>query len=146
MKELASNRLYQFPFKEYKYISDLIDVEGPLLVHYMNGERHALYYWVEGDAKFNRWLCFEITWSDFYNYLRKHISLHEIIQKKENECFYAVDIDQDLKYSNSQMIQGYALPDEYKPDVSSFYLDEIDPIYQEMFNVLRNSHTKMPLR
>lgn len=133
MRELTSHRLYTFPFREYKHIGDLIDVEGPLLVHYMKGDRHALYYWVEGDNIYNRWLCFEVTWEDLYKYMNKHLSLYELINKKENECFYTVDIDKDLTYSNFLLVQGYALPDEYKPDVSSYYLDEVSPFYQEMF-------------
>ena len=138
MREVPGYKLLDWPFKDYKYISDLIDFDGPVLVHYMTDDasHHALYYWVESNEKYNRWLCFGVTGKELYNYIHNSISLFELIERKKQESFYTVDIDKDLIYSNFHLIKGYAIPDEYYPDVNSYYLDEITPYYNDLFEVL----------
>jgi hypothetical protein len=133
MNELAGHTLVDWYFKDFKYVSDLIEFEGPVLVHYMNNDHHALYFHVDGDTKFNRWLCFELTIIELFDYMHKAISLYDMIEKKKFQSFFTVDIDANLKYTNFQLLQGYAIPDKYMPDKLSFYLDPIEHQYEEMF-------------
>jgi hypothetical protein len=137
MLTLASYRIRDWPFNEYKYIDDLIDFEGPILVHYSKDDiNHALYYWIEGSEKLNRWLCFSVSISELYDYLFSIISLYDLIKNKSNELFFTVDIDQELKYNNFQMLFGYSLPDEYFPDIESYYTFEVNEFYNKLFNQL----------
>ena len=50
--------------------------------------------------------------------------------------FYTIDIDADFNYSNPQMLLGYFIPDEYLPDVESFYTDDVSTYYETLFNEL----------
>jgi hypothetical protein len=79
MEKLPAHKMISWFFKDYKYVDDLIDFEGPVLVHYAIDNKHAFYYWVEGDVKANRWLCFEVTLLEMYDYLQGSISLYELI-------------------------------------------------------------------
>jgi hypothetical protein len=133
MRELTGYKLLDWVFKDYTYVGDLIEFEGPVLVHYMNHAHHALYYWVEGNDKYNRWLCFEVTINELYRYLHNAVSLFELIEKKKQETFYTVDIDRNLKYSNYQMVLGYLIPKEYKPAPDSYYNDELSDVYDKLF-------------
>lgn len=133
MEKLDSFKLLSWPFEGYKFVSDLIDFEGPLLVHYQKSERNALFYWVEGDNKFNRWLCFNVTVLELYNYLNRNISLLGLIESKYDEIFFTVDIDELIQYQNFQGIRGFDIPDKYLPDLESYYLDEVNSIYKTLF-------------
>lgn len=136
MIQLPSYKLIDWPFKDYTYIRDLIEFEGPILVHYMNEKSHALYYWVEGDSSVNRWLCFGVTLSELYDYLKQNISLYDLISNKEREAFYITDIDNELKYGNFQMLNGYSIPEEYMPDKDSYYISELPDFYDDLFRHL----------
>jgi hypothetical protein len=134
MEDLISYKIDRWPFRDFHYVCDLIDFEGPILVHYSNNSHNALYYWVDSNEKFNRWLCFEVKQIELYNYLFKNISLFELIRKKNNEPFFIVEIDKDLKYSNFQMLQGYLIPEKYYPDYDSIFIEEVPAIYDNFFS------------
>src|SRR6185295_6157712 len=141
METLFSYKLEKFPFADYSIVGDLIEFQGsPILVHYKKDDRNAFYYWVEGDSKFNRWLCFEVTLTDFYDYLLKELSLYQLIEKKQHEAFVTVDIDSGLNYTNFQMVYGYAIPNKYLPDKESYYIEDISEYYTHLFEPLKDSH------
>lgn len=137
MEKLDSYKLDRWPFADFEYVSDLIEFDEPLLVHYKRENRHALYYWVEGDNSFNRWLCFELTTNELYNYLHRFTSLFDLIVKKTNEPFFTVDIDDNLVYHNFQMFIGHLIPEKYLPDQDSYFLDEMASFYEVMFQTLQ---------
>ncbi|MBL0049016.1 MAG: hypothetical protein IPP32_13075 [Bacteroidetes bacterium] len=136
MEKLISYKLTDWIFKDFQYFCDLIEFEGPVLVHYLEKKtnRHALYYWVEGDSKVNRWLCFEISEKQLHDYLYQYISLFDLIKKKESGYFFTTDIDIKFNYGNFQMIPCYALPEKYLPLKESFYIEDVDSRYDGFFN------------
>ena len=136
MEKLNSYQISPWPFEGYEFISDLIEYEGPLLIHYRSADKHALFYWVDNDKVNNRWLCFHVTLIELYDYLNQNYSLRELIVNKIREPFYTIDIDADFNYSNPQMLLGYFIPDEYLPDVESFYTDDVSTYYETLFNEL----------
>ena len=136
MEKIASYEMKEWPFQDFKYVYDIIDFEGPVLVHYQHNDKNAFYYWVDGDKSHNRWLCFEVSIAELYDYLSQNISLRELISNKRQEPFYTVDIDEKLKYSNFQLILGYALPDIYIPDAESYFIKEVPPFYEKLFSKL----------
>ena len=103
-------------------VRDLIYFDGPLLSHYQseNGE-NFLFYWIDSDETNNRWLIFRMSLSNIYKYVEKHISLHDIFTKNDNEIIYKVDIDNDLRYTNLSLVKIQELPLIYLPDPDSYY-------------------------
>ncbi|HKR02987.1 MAG TPA: hypothetical protein VJY62_00010 [Bacteroidia bacterium] len=137
METFISYPFTKWRFEGYQYKSDLIDFDGePLLVHYQYGNRHAIYYWVEGDENNNRWLCFEVTVKQLYDYVHRKLTLFQLIKNKEPETFYTVDIDRKLNYSNFQFLPGYDIPQKYFPDVESYFLEDKPDYLQEIFNTI----------
>ncbi len=139
-------KMLDWRFKDYQYVSDLIDYDGPILVHYQLGKNHALFLWVEGTAVFNRWLCFELTLKELKDYMLRNISLYELIKSKSNEPFYTVDIDSNLKYHNFQLIPGYGIPEDYLPERDSHFLDDVSDYYQTLFNAFSQDNYVQHLR
>lgn len=130
-------KLIDWPYSGYNYVSDLLDFEGPILVHYMNkNKEHALYYWVDGDSDFNRWLCFNVKTLELYRYLKGTLSLLEIVESKKDGIMFMVDIDKDLIYNNTQLVYGYSLPKSYLPPQESRYIRGISPFYDEIFTFI----------
>ena len=140
MIELPSYKLVDWPFKDYILVNDLIDFEGPLLVHYMKDEKHAFYYWVEGDTNFNRWLCFDVTLFELYDYIMHNISLRDLLNKKNREAFFITDINKELEYTNFQILYGYLIPEEYFPDISSYFIDEPSEFYETLFKKIERHY------
>jgi len=131
-----------WPYEGFEYMSDLIDFEGPILVHYQLEKegRHALFYWVEGTKEYNRWLCFEVTLSDLYEFMNKNISFYSLVQLKSLQAFFIVDIDSEVKYKNHRVIiSGYLIPKTYLPDEESYFLSTISPQYKELFSKAEKS-------
>ncbi|MDQ5930642.1 MAG: hypothetical protein QG594_2430 [Bacteroidota bacterium] len=120
-----SNKIERWPFSDYDHVIDLIEFEGPLLVHYQKADSHAFYYWIEGSATFNTWLCFNLTLPELYDYLYGNITLLELIHSKQKEPFYLVDIDGDLSYHNYRLIMGKDIPILFLPDEDSYYIYDI---------------------
>ena len=103
-------------------VSDLIYFEGPLLSHFQSksGE-HYLYYWVDADDIYNRWLIFRVSYDRLQLYLNGTVSLFQLIQDLDNNFIFKADIDNDLKYHSIELLYTYELPPNYLPQESSFY-------------------------
>ncbi len=119
---------YRIPFDFSKLIkvSDLISFDGPLLSHYMSdkGENY-LFYWVEVDGYYNRWIVIRVDIFTIQKYLDKKITLHSIITNPNDGFVYIVDIDSDLKFHNNQLVLISDLPEIYTPTEDSYYNSEI---------------------
>jgi hypothetical protein len=138
MKNSNIYNLSDWPFKQYHHVSDLIDFEGPLLVHYSYNEKHALYYWVEGGTEYNTWLCFDVKLVDLYDYLYQNITLFELLKQKAHDIFFLVDIDEKFEYHNYRLVYGHTIPQDYMPDVESYYTYDVPVFYQKLFTSLKN--------
>ena len=100
--------------KLIKMSNILYDVE-PLLSHYIGPDNtNYLFYWIDNDKKFDRWLIIETDTSKIYDYLTKKISLYSIISNSDEG--FMVDIDINNKYHNQKKILIKDLPLDYLPE------------------------------
>lgn len=108
--------------QSFQKISDLIFFEGPLLSHYMSerGDNY-LFYWVDSDDHFNRWLIVRTSLETIQDYIEKKISLYEVVSKPNDGFLYMVDIDENVEYHDLKLVQPNSLPDDYLPETDSFY-------------------------
>jgi hypothetical protein len=120
-----------FDFGKFIKVSDLIYFDGPLLSHYTSekGDNY-LYYWVDVDDTYNRWLIIRTDIFSIQQYLDKKIPLHSIVSDPNDGFVYAVDIDSNADYHNIRAVKINNLPENYLPSLDSFYAfelnDEID--------------------
>ncbi len=112
----------------FRKVSDLIYYEGPLLSHYVSpaGENY-LFYWVDSDDKYNRWLVVRTDENTIEKYVSGQVSLHSVITKPNDGFVYMVDIDNDIQYHNIKVLPPTEFPDDYLPDEDSFYLNVKQP-------------------
>jgi len=121
----------KFNFGKLIKVSDLIYFDGPLLSHCMSckGENY-LFYWVDIDETFNRWLVLRTDILTIQQYLDKKITLHSVLSNPNDGFLYMVDIDSDAVYHNTKAIQVNDLPEDYLPELNSYYTfepnDDID--------------------
>ena len=103
-------------------ISDLIYYDGPLLSHYQSatGEDY-LFYWVDTDDQYNRWLLFNISIVKLQDYLNGKITLFDLITSIDSGLVYKVDIDEEIQYKNFEILYLNELPNSYLPTQKSFY-------------------------
>lgn len=125
MKELIGIE-FNFPYSSLIKIADLINYDGPLLSHFVNPKGdNFLFYWVDVNENYNRWLLIRIDLYTLQNYLQKKIPLHDIVSNPNDGFVYSVDIDHDINYTNSKMVFAFNLFEEYIPSKESFY--EFEP-------------------
>lgn len=112
----------------FRKVSDLIYYEGPLLSHYVSpaGENY-LFYWVDSDDHYNRWLVVRTDENTIERYVSGQVSLHSVITKPNDGFVYMVDIDNDIQYHNIKVLPPTEFPDDYLPDEDSFYLNAKQP-------------------
>jgi hypothetical protein len=103
-------------------VSDLIYYDGPLLSHYqsLSGEDY-LFYWVDTDENYNRWLIINISIIKLQDYLNKKISLYQLITELDAGLVYKVDIDKEIQYHNFELLYIHELPESYLPNKNSLY-------------------------
>ncbi|SEA39019.1 DUF6575 domain-containing protein [Bizionia paragorgiae] len=103
-------------------IKDLIYFDGPLLSHFETiYNENFLFYWVDTNQDFNRWLIFRTSEELLDKYLEKKKSLLELMTDENIGNFYKVDIDNDLNYNNLSIIEFKDIPESYLPEKNSFY-------------------------
>jgi len=116
-----------FDFGKLIKVSDLIYFDGPLLSHYTSekGDNY-LYYWVDVDDVYNRWLIIRTDIFSIQQYLDKKISLHSIVSDPNDGFVYAVDIDSNAVYHNIKVVKINDLPENYLPSFESYYDFELN--------------------
>ena len=72
----------EFDFSKFRCISDLIYFDGPFLSHYVSekGDDY-LFYWVDRDDNFNRWIVVRVSLPTLQQYIARQIPLRDIIAK-----------------------------------------------------------------
>jgi hypothetical protein len=120
-----------FDFGKLIKITDLIYYDGPLLSHYVSekGDNY-LFYWVDSDNEYNRWIVIRCNILSIQKYLDKAATLYSIITQPNDGFVYMVDIDNQVTYHHTKLIQIKNLPEDYKPAEDSYYTfepqDDID--------------------
>ena len=103
-------------------VSDLIYFDGPFLSHFISekGDNY-LYYWVDADEEYNRWLLIRTDIFTIQNYLERKISLFDVISNPNDGYLFQVDIDSDINYHNLLLVNPTDLPEDYLPSKDAFY-------------------------
>lgn len=114
-----------FDFDGFVQMSDLIYYDGPLLSHFVSKTgKDYLFYWVDIDEKFNRWMFFHVTPTVIQSYLDKKLSLREIICGLEEGFVSFVEIDDEANFLNTKIVKISSIPEEYLPSSQSYYCFE----------------------
>lgn len=116
----------EFDFSKLTKVADLIYYDGPLLSHYMSSKgENYLFYWVDVDNVYNRWVVIRTDIFSIQQYLEKKIALHSIITQPNDGFVYIVDIDDSIHYHNAKIVPIADLPEEYTPMENSYYTFEV---------------------
>lgn len=135
MEEIIGYKIESFPFEGMEHISNLIEFEGPLLAHYKDKyDSHFLYYWVDNDENYNRWLVWKVSEQRLYLYLQKLITLEDLFPIKSDNIF-CVDIDSKIVYTNIWITYPDAISENYRPEPFSFYHFNPPAIYEKKLQV-----------
>lgn len=114
-----------FDFDGFVQMSDLIYYDGPLLSHFVSKTgKDYLFYWVDIDEKFNRWMFYRVTPTVIQSYLDKKLSLREIICGLEEGFVSFVEIDDEANFLNTKIVKISSIPEEYLPSSQSYYCFE----------------------
>lgn len=116
-----------FDFSKLIKVADLIYHDGPLLSHYVSNKgENYLFYWVDVDNEYNRWVVIRTDIFSIQQYLEKKSTLHSIITQPNDGFVYTVDIDNKIHYHNIKFVPIANLPEEYTPTENSYYVFEIE--------------------
>lgn len=126
--EIKGTKISKLPFELNKR-GDLISFEGPLLSYFFdeNGKSYLL-NWVDSNEILNRWLLFETTQIDLFDYFTNKRSLRELIKHSE-EIVYFIDIDNEVQFNKILLTNKKDIPNDYLPDKDSYYEDLISTKY-----------------
>ena len=117
-----------YDFSRFRKIADLIYFEGPLLSHYVSSMVYDyLFYWVDSDDRDNRWLVLRVSLANLQKYIGKEVTLRELIETPNDGYLYTVDVDNDIHYHDVRLVQPSALPEDYLPELESYYTFEPIP-------------------
>lgn len=114
-----------FDFDGLVQMSDLIYYDGPLLSHFVSRTgKDYLFYWVDIDEKYNRWMFFRVTPTVIQSYLDKRVSLRDIICGLEEGFVTFVEIDDEANFLNPKIVKISSIPEDYLPSSQSYYCFE----------------------
>jgi hypothetical protein len=125
MNPLNGNTI-DYEFGNFIKIADLIYYDGPLLSHYISpkGENY-LFYWVDADDVYNRWMVLRVDLQTLQNYLEKKLSLRQVVTLPNDGFVYFVDINDSVEYHNIHVVAPRDIPEDYQPEDNSYYTFEI---------------------
>lgn len=131
----------EFRFSKLYKCADLISYEGPLLSHYVSehGDNYV-FYWVDADDTYNRWLLVRTTLDALRLYVNKEATLRQLISNPEDGIVWVTDVDNDIQFHNSMMVPISNLPSEYLPTQDSYYeFENDDPLLSDDTDTYRLS-------
>ena len=103
-------------------VADLIYFDGPLLSHYYSDKGDDyLFYWVDSDSDYNRWLLIRTDLNTIQSYLDKRITLYSIVTNPNDGFLRILDIDANAKITSVRLVLPAALPEDYLPSEDSYY-------------------------
>jgi hypothetical protein len=132
MEPIIGIFLAQFPYENLSKVEDLMYYDGPILSHYKNysNNKNYLFYWVDYDSDFNRWLVWELTELDLYDYLYKNYTLLDLI--KDASLHLLLDVDDESEYKNIHLLTNfYQIPEKYVKGADVYYSFSMPEIYKK---------------
>ena len=140
MEKIKGHIIHNLPVSPLRKVADLIEYEGPILSHFVTDKNdNYLYYWVDVDKLFNRWLVWKVTDLQLYKYLKGFSSLKEIMEEPNKDFIYSIEIDNELKYNNVLAIELADIPDAYQLEENSNYSFEISSHYNQLLERFEGS-------
>ena len=111
-------------------MGDLFAYEGPILSHFISDNNEDyLFYWVESDDTYNRWLVYKTNNYFLRNFFQQKMNHQDLLQLAVDGFVYVIDINDDLDYENIIITPTENIPLSYFPPKDSFY----EPIHYEAY-------------
>ena len=107
-------------------MGDLVFHEGPVISHHIdNTGKDYLYYWVDADKHFNRWMVFYASPELLLRFLEKQITWKGVIKNAPEKKVLFVDVDDNLmcRYVTLSKIEN--VPAAYFPLDTSYFDEEL---------------------
>jgi len=135
MKSISGIPQESFPYPNLEFVSNLFEYDGPILTHYKNKDRNkeVLFYWVDNNENFNRWLVFEVTRIELLNFLTKKVDLRQLVQASERGFIFLVDTNDAIKFDKILMVSSEVLPEDYLPVEQFYFPFGVPEIYDNYF-------------
>jgi hypothetical protein len=131
LDQIKGHKIEQLAIEGLKKESDLLFFDGPILSHFKDDVgKNYLFYWVDFDDTFNRWLIWKISDKELAYYLAGVSSLYDLL--KDKDYVFSVDIDGAVNFSNVQLVDLNWLPDDYLPEQTAYFLMEPEPKYEQL--------------
>lgn len=130
MEQVNGVKLSVFPLHELNKVADLIYFDGPLLSWFKDDSDHDfLYYWVDSDGEYNRWLVFRTLNEKIEKYIKHKTTLFDLLIDPADGFIYSVDIvgSNELIYENIHIVTPEILPWTYLPSIDSYY--DYEPLF-----------------
>lgn len=103
-------------------VNDLIYYDGPLLTNFVNKDGfHYLFYFVDSDKLYNRWMVFKTDEQHIFDYIDNKTTLYNIITNCLNNYVTFIDIDNKQQFHNQLNVEVQNIPAVYLPDVDATY-------------------------
>ncbi|SFE98218.1 hypothetical protein SAMN05518672_113144 [Chitinophaga sp. CF118] len=133
MENLKGHIISYLPISGLRKVSDFLEHEGPILSHFVDkSNRNYLYYWVDFDGDYNRWLIWKVSFKKLIEYLKGHVSLKELMCEPNKDFIFSADLDRKLEFNNVIAIDIEDLPLAYIPEEDSFYTLPIPNLYLQL--------------
>ncbi|WP_422008386.1 DUF6575 domain-containing protein [Roseivirga pacifica] len=122
------------PFGKLERVEDLISYEGPVLTHYRSREsEYILFYWVDFGQHLNRWLVKSVPEKAFVEFLKKKLSLNDIVIDDSSNVFcFLVDIDSNQNMRNISLCRQDQLDPDYLPEQQLYFSSAIPSVYDSL--------------
>lgn len=144
MKTIKGIGIKSRNFDKFKKVADLIYFDGALLSHYVtnNGDNY-LFYWIDQDDTDNRWMFIRIDYDMIQKYIKKELTLRNVLSSPLDDIVYTVDIDIEGKHHNFQAHSIEDLPEDYLPAEDSYYEFEPENVNKENMSIAEMSGKKL---
>ena len=122
-------------------MGDLLNYEGPILSHFVSeNNEDFLFFWVESDEKYNRWLVYKTNHDFLIQFFKQQITHQDLIRATVDGFVYLIDMDDDLDYKNIIITPIEELPTAYLPSIESYYDSENYEDYAAQLKIYLDLH------
>ena len=94
-------------FDKFKWVEDLMWVDGPLLALFKVGETLFLAKWTDVNAHFHNWIFVEVTAGQLDLYMQGGITMHSI----ERQSPRIFTNDSDISHGNGHLLRPLVYDD-----------------------------------
>jgi hypothetical protein len=138
MRPIPGQTIEVSPFGELVKEADLIYYDGPLLSLYSSGSGDLyLYYWCDADSEVNRWIVSRVLQDRVNRYLRRRMTLRELLLSPADGFCYVNDISSNLETVRLSIVDPGDLPDSYRPGEQSYHEFDVDQVEVDVRGIAR---------